>query len=130
MPEHDDEQLSGGERELEAALRGLKPGATSVDPVVCAFEAGRTAGARRVTAWRSTTAALSLALIVSILIPARSPTRSSRENATIGSYATVMPLPRTNQPTYFSTRDAVLDRGVDVLPASTGSAKLLSMRGL
>jgi hypothetical protein len=130
MHERDDEQLSGGERELEAALRGLKPGATSVDPVACAFEAGRTAGARRVTAWRSTTAALSLALIVSILIPARSATRSSRENATIGGYATVLPLPRTNQPTYFSTRDAVLDRGVDVLPASTGSAKPMSMRGL
>jgi hypothetical protein len=128
---HEDEQdnLDGAERELEAALRGLKPGPATIDPLACAFEAGRKTGARRAIVWRSTAAAMAVALLVSILIPTRS--SSSRDaSPTQNEFATVVSLPsHTTGPTYFSTRDAVLDRGVDVLPASRGAATPLSLRG-
>jgi hypothetical protein len=130
MHEHEEQNLDGAERELEAALRGLKPGPATIDPIACAFEAGRKTGARRATAWRSTAAAMSVALIVSILIPMRG--SSSRDVPPMqNEFATVVSLPsHTPGPTYFSTRDAVLDRGVDVLPASRGAATPVSLRGL
>ena len=128
---HEDEQhkLDGGERELEAALRGLKPEAVQADPIACAYDAGRTAAARRASAWRMTSAGLSIVLITMMLVPMRSP-RSSSDTELHGEVATVVSLPHNNRSTYFTTRDAVLTRGVDVLPASRGSANALSMRGL
>ena len=130
MQEDEPCKLDGGERELEAALRGLKPDIINVDPIACAFEAGRTATARRASVWRTTSVALSIAVVVMMTVPMRSPRSSSSETAPHQGIATVVALPRGNRSTYFSTRDAVLTRGVDVLPASRGSADALSMRGL
>ncbi len=130
MREHEEHNLAGAERELEVALRGLKPGPATIDPLGCAFEAGRKTGARRAIVWRSTAAATSVALIVYILLPMRG--ASSRDASPMrNEFATVVSQPsHSTGPTYFSTRDAVLDRGVDVLPASRGAATPLSLRGL
>ena len=130
MHEHEQFNIDGADREFEAALRGLKPGPATIDPLTCAFEAGQVSASRRATAYRSTAAALSVALVISVLIPIRVTSQPARQ-ASDENYATLASLPaRTNQGAYLTTRNAVLERGVDVLPASTGSAKPMSMRGL
>jgi hypothetical protein len=68
---------------------------------------------------------LLLLLLASILIPTkREDARNYVSNANVAT--TVTPV----RATYLATRDAVLDRGVDVLPASTGSAKPVSLHGM
>src|SRR3954454_6530636 len=71
MHENDQHNRDGGERELEAALRGLRPAATAgpLDPIACAFDAGRRAASQRANPWRATSAVLAIVLTVTVLNP-------------------------------------------------------------
>src|SRR5262249_21993681 len=58
MSEQD--ELNPAERELEAAMKSLRPVMTRLDPVSAAYEAGRRSCRSEVRVWRAAAAALAL----------------------------------------------------------------------
>ncbi len=53
-----EDALTPSEREVERALRGLRPAARGVDPVAVAFAAGAASALRGVWMWRGAAAVL------------------------------------------------------------------------
>ncbi len=125
--------LTPMDRELEAALGGLRiaPGAISRDRVM--FDAGRAASRGRSRLWQGSSCVLALALLVSIALrpaptgPEHSTETLARQQISIEpvaqSAAHVEPFDLERAQAfrqYIRMRRAVLDRGVEVIPISDG----------
>jgi hypothetical protein len=121
------------DRELEAALGGLRiaPGAISRDRVM--FDAGRAAARRRSRLWQGSAAVLALGLLISIASrPAPTEPEHSTETAArqhissdpvAQSAAHVEPFDSERARAfrqYIRMRRAILERGVEVIPTSDG----------
>jgi hypothetical protein len=128
MQEPERDNLTGGERELEAALRQLAPAragaGTGLDPVACAFEAGRQVAARRATAWQATSVVVfAVALAVVILNPL-----SIRSPSNVAPLVARLEPARPPSQQALSTlsvirlRDVALERGLDAMPRTQQSA--------
>jgi hypothetical protein len=115
----DDTNLRGEEIELERALQGLTPSAAVVDPLALAFEAGRRGAALRITTWKFASVAMLGLMLVSLYAS------SDRARLPINVVSTETIAERSPAPidrsTYLAVREAVLERGVDALPAPAGS---------
>jgi len=125
--------LTPMDRELEAALGGLRiaPGAISRDRVM--FDAGRASARRRSRLWQGSACVLAIALLASI---ASRPTSTgpehftetvARQQLSVGpvaqSAAYVKPFDLERAQAfrqYIRMRRAVLDRGVEAIPTSDG----------
>ena len=120
------EGLTSIERELEAALAGLKPAGTGMDRDQVMFAAGRASIRRHNRIWQAIASSLAIVLLISIV--------SRPKPATIeiapGSFVNHQPSlsPQQVQPVdqkrldafrqYVRTRRAVLNRGIEALPPS------------
>jgi hypothetical protein len=121
------DDLSGEDRELEAALSGLRPAASQVDALACAFDAGQTRAARALRFWRGASGLLAAMLAVAIVLPvppARRASSSSVAERPSGSNAPA------ELAAYYAIRDDVMNRGPDALPAALGHvSNSLDVRG-
>ena len=134
--EHDEQleqHLSGADRELEDALGGLRPrAAAGVDPLACAFEAGRTSARQSLRAWRAASGLLAATLaVVAVVLPNQSGRQTRSGTGSSVARNDALPLPprhavglasssRAGLANYYALRDDVLARGPDVLPAPAG----------
>jgi hypothetical protein len=141
---HTPEEMSPSQRELEGALRSLRPDAARVDDVELAFRLGAAAGARRVRAWQRTSAlngiavvALALALIGTRAAPGRhsggGPVREIASRAPDGAPTESVPVRSFSMPgslkghfltsSYLRLRERSLRLGAESLgePPPTGA---------
>ena len=125
--------LTPMDRELEAALGGLRVAGATISRDRVLFDAGRASARRRSRLWQGSAAVLAIALLVSIALrpaptgPEHSTEAVARQHISIDpvaqSAAHVEPLnPERAQAfrQYIRMRRAVLDRGVEVIPTSDG----------
>jgi hypothetical protein len=117
------EELIGPDREMEDALRSLRPDKKSAtDPFAIAFEAGRQSAARSTRIWKFTGFAACVFACVSLALPMIHRDRSSVPriaHAAIAS-SSVEPLSEFSA---LKLRNTALDRGLDALPRmSSGRA--------
>lgn len=130
MQENERHNLDGADRELEAALRGLKPAirGTPLDPVACAFNAGRRAARQQTNPWRMTSAILAIALALAVLYPGVSPP-SVKSTAVVASRESAATLSSAASPQGLSAlsvirlRDIALERGLDAMPHTQDSSR-------
>jgi hypothetical protein len=124
--------LTPMDRELEAALGGLRiaPAAISRDGVI--FDAGRASARRRSRLWQGSSCILALLLLASV-VWRPTPTAPQRPAETVAQHPVdISPAALSAASTqaidseqvrafrrYLRMRQAVLERGVDALPAST-----------
>lgn len=121
-------EMTPAQREFEAALTRLRPVPCGADAMAAAFEAGRRSARAPLRIWRAVAAVLAIGLGASWFVPVSMV--PSRPPA-LGSVA-VIPHPISVSPdsspepavgsesspyAYSNLRRAVLDRGVDALPA-------------
>ena len=123
-----DEGMTPSERELEAALAGLAPARSGIDRDRVMFDVGRFSVRRSKRLWQGLSSVLVVLLLASVL--AR-PTLSGAERGpevvprSIAAVSTRSLEPVDQQQIeafrqYVRTRQAVLDRGVEAIPASSG----------
>ncbi len=126
-----DSSMTPQEQELEAALAGLTPAPASLDRDRLMFAAGRASIRRRTHFWQGMAAMLAVLLTVSVVAERRPVERSSQPRVAVRAPAPEVPVNVAAGPTssierreaeafrqYMRTRRAVLDQGVDALPAS------------
>ena len=116
------------ERELEATLGGLTPARSNVNRDQVMFCAGRASIRRRNHLWQGLSSTLAVLLLVSIVSRPQPAAREPRPDTIVRS----MPSPPSRPAAtvdenrleafrqYVRTRRAVLDRGVDAIPTSSG----------
>jgi hypothetical protein len=127
--EREQDELSPAEREVEAALRGLRPADAGIDPLVIAYRAG---SARRETSlwmWRAAAAVFAIALGAVVLSGNRQDDSSvsrgtlavdPQPRRTPSTLLVTMP-PARSSPSYERLRDRVLEHGLDALTIPTAS---------
>ena len=129
MSLEDEPDLTPADRELEAALRGLRPASAGVDAVAIAYAAGAASARRALFRWRAVAAGLALALGASIVVTAVQPRASEptiaqapeREPLQAVAAATYPPE-SVGAAAYLRLRDNVLDRGLDALTSPAPSS--------
>lgn len=125
--------LTPMDRELEAALGGLRvaPATISRDRVL--FDAGRASARRRSRLWQGSSCVLALLLLVSVVSRPTPTTAPQRPAETVAQQQVdISPAALSAASTqaidaehvrafrrYLRMRQAVLERGVDALPASS-----------
>lgn len=123
-----DEGMTSSDRELEAALAGLAPTRPGIDRDRLMFCAGRASLRRRNHLWQGVSSAQATLLLASVL------TRPVLTDGGSAPEASGLPVadvsPRSLAPVdqerieafrhYVRTRRAVLDRGIEAIPASSG----------
>ncbi|MBN1362892.1 MAG: hypothetical protein JW993_20000 [Sedimentisphaerales bacterium] len=119
-----DDKLTPMERELELALGGLKPPGVSVNRDRVMFRAGQASMRRRNHLWQGVSAMLVVLLLTSI-VSRPDPAGPEQRVETVAYEPSVSspgePLDRQQAEAfrqYVRTRQAVLDRGIEALPAS------------
>lgn len=123
----DEENLTPAERELELALGGLRPAGPSIDRDRMMFRAGQASAGRRDRVWQGATAALALALGLSVFarpaprqaerivyLTPEVPATSAGPWASAGTWGRGSGSPRV-EGGYLKLRNEVLARGVDAL---------------
>jgi hypothetical protein len=126
-----DDRLTPSERELEAALGGLKPARAAMNRDRLMFQAGRAAARRQSRLWQAVSACLTIVLLASI---AYRPAPTAVETGVVTVASRPQPAQaiepageRHDMPglryfesanDYVRMRAAVLRRGIDALPAS------------
>jgi hypothetical protein len=124
MSYENEDDLTPAERELEAALRLLRPAPAALDPLVIAYRAGARTRTTSLWAWRAVAAVLAVGLGAAVL-------NDSGRDVGGTSSGTVMverPAPRSraasptfitmqpqNAPSQWRLRERVLDQGLDAL---------------
>jgi hypothetical protein len=128
-----DDRLTPSEERLEAALGSLKPGAALVNRDSLMFAAGRASARRQHYVWQGTSVSLLVLLAVAIATRPKPIEPHVREIVAVSaqSSAAVPFTRRASEPIdetelaefaqYVRLRRAVLERGVDALPASVVS---------
>lgn len=129
-----DDRLTPSEERLEAALGSLKPGAASVNRDALMFAAGRASARRQHYVWQGISVSLLVLLAVSIATrpkPIEPQVREILVTASAQSSVAVPPTRRVSEPIdvaeieaaarYRRLQRAVLERGIEALPASVAS---------
>ena len=119
------------ERELEAALGGLTPTGAGLSRDRIMFAAGQAAIQRKNRLWQGISSGLAVLLMVSILSrPEPTPIKLHPEivaTAAVGASSAALTMAEEDRGEafgqYVRTRRAVLERGLDVLPASKPTRK-------
>lgn len=132
----DDERLTPIELELEAALSGLKPAGAGANRDRVMFLAGRASIRRRNRLWQGTCTFLAAALVASFVARPKPDAVPIHRDPAVNVNREVRSLPLASSSTsdvdpakveaireYVRLRRAVLEQGVDALPASTVSPK-------
>jgi hypothetical protein len=126
-----DDRLTPSERELEAALGGLKPARAGTNRDRFMFQAGRASGRRQNRLWQAVSCCLGIVLAASLVYRQAPPTvatpapivathvQDPPPTEIAGRYYD-LPATRYSGPIseYLRMRAAVLRRGIDALPAS------------
>lgn len=108
----DEMNINPADRELESALRGLKPVASAVDPIGCAFDAGRASMRRQNRTWQGACAALLVCVgALATLRTGQAPQQPSDP----GVYAAATPT--ASPDSYLLVRNRVLQDGLGALPS-------------
>lgn len=128
----DDERLNPIEAELETALSGLKPAGGGLDRDRLMFLAGRASMHRRNHLWQVVCVLLAALLLAALAVRPRpgttapSPDRMARDEVPIPAHIVVSEPYEPIDPAraeafreHVRLRRAVLERGLDGLPAST-----------
>ena len=123
-----DDGMTPLERELEAALGGLAPARSGISRDQVMFCAGRASIRRRNRLWQGLSSTLAILLLVSVVSRPRPAATEHRADTVIYNTPSLSPsLAATVDENraeafrqYVRTRRAVLDRGVEALPASSG----------
>ena len=122
-------QLTPADRELEAALSSLVPGRHTIDRDALMFGLGRRSARRAGHRWRAAAAVLAAALAgVAIFRPTpqtiergqyvqRDAPAEHVTSATFTAHVPASPTATTGGGEYLKLRDAVLEHGLDALPA-------------
>lgn len=123
-----DDGMTPLERELEAALGTLTPARTNVSRDQVMFSAGRASIRRRNRLWQGLSSTLAILLLVSVV--SRSKPASQEPRPSTIAHNTPSPSSRPAATVdenraeafrqYVRTRRAVLDRGVEAIPTSSG----------
>ena len=118
--QHDDDDLTPAERELEGALKSLSPKRPAgIDPIAAAFAAGRRSARTQVRLWQSAAAAVLMIAVGSWLIPPGQPRTVMVSTARPETVAVVTSAPMSLPPSGQSMlmlQQAVRERGVEGLP--------------
>jgi len=127
-----DDGMTPAERELEATLAGLTPASTNVSRDQVMFSAGRASVRRRNHLWQGICSILAVLLLTSIVSRSRPTVLDRPDEAIAQQRPSVLPVNVSSIPIepidrqeaeafrqYVRTRRAVLDRGVEALPASS-----------
>jgi hypothetical protein len=135
MSDEFEPNLSGADRELEAALSSLSPDRnTGLDPIDAAFDAGRLDGNRRVRVWQGASL-LSGSLAAVVVIVAglrRGAPHDVVHNMPVAIVANdLTALERPSDESVLRLRQRVLTSGLDSLPpAPSINVQPLSLRDL
>ena len=118
----EEDELNPVERELEAALKSLRPRATRLDPVAAAYCAGQQSAHREVRRWRVATAAVALLGAGTWLLP-MGQNLSRQKRVLVPVVAAVSPEMRpVPDQSLIVLRKIVWEKGVDNLAAgATGT---------
>ena len=134
---HEDDHLTPAETELERALGRLTPAAAGLDRDRLMFRAGQATGGRGRRRWQAATAVLAAALALAVaLSPWRAGERVEPSSAPDGPTivqqtpgADEIPSPAAMPGVaYLRLRDAVLDEGLDALPAVKSAEQATPVR--
>jgi hypothetical protein len=126
-----DDGMTPTEREVEAALAGLRPARSEISRDRVMFCGGQASVRGRARLWQGLSSALLALLLVSVLTRPVV-TEQDREPQAVPrpvARASHQPIESVDQGQieafrqYVRTRQAVLDRGVEVLPASSGDKR-------
>ena len=122
-----DDGMTPQERELEAALGGLAPARSGINRDQVMFCAGRASARRRNRLWQGLSSTLAILLLISLVSRSQpgplEPPREMIVHHTLERPS--RPAARVDEDRleafrqYVRTRRAVLDRGVDAIPASS-----------
>lgn len=123
-----DDPMTPPERELEAALGTLAPARTHISRDRLMFGAGRASVRRRSHLWQGVSSALAILLLVSLVSRPRPAALEHHLNTVADNMPALSSRPATmvdeNRAEafrqYVRTRRAVLDRGVEAIPTSSG----------
>ncbi len=126
------DRLTPMEKELEAALGGLKPAGAALGRDQVMFGAGQASMHRRSHLWQGVCVCLVGALLISLVTrpgPATGPERRAETvayepPAPLPAFAPVEPIDRQEVEAfrrYVRTRQAVLSRGIEAIPALPAS---------
>jgi hypothetical protein len=129
--DNDKDNLTPAERELEGALRGLKPAGVSIDRDRLMFAAGRASAGRSVFRWRVTSAAAAV-LVGSMALTSLSRLggpQGGEKIVYVNQPAATPSAPQQQQPSRVATveRDEIPLRST-LLITSTGEPNTLSIR--
>jgi hypothetical protein len=107
------DEMSSGEKELEATLKQLRPTATGVDPLAVAFAAGRREGRRSLLGWRIAATVLAIGFAGMSMQAFRSAPPVSQMARNLSPIVVA-----ENDLSYAKIRAAVLENGVAALPTT------------
>jgi hypothetical protein len=126
-----DDGMTPLERELEMALGGLTPARTAIDRDRVMFRAGQASARRRRHLWQGVSATLAILLVVSVVanrpaseVPAPSKTVAQVPTPELPTNVASVPITQVEREAaeafrrYMRTRRAVLEKGIEALPAS------------
>lgn len=126
----DETRLTPSEREIEAALGGLRPARAPMNRDRLMFCAGRTSARRQNHIWQGVSACLGLVLLVSVMNRPAATSVETGTNAIANDTRDTLPLDSKSQlrdslhrerfgsiSDYVRMRRAVLNKGIEALPA-------------
>jgi len=125
----DETRLTPSEREIEAALGGLRPARASVNRDQLMFCAGRASARRKNRMWQGISGFLGLVLLVSVMSRPSATLVDTGTNTVASNVQESLPVNAANQrhdwsdrgrsdpvADYVRMRRAVLDQGIEALP--------------
>jgi hypothetical protein len=127
----DNDRLTPMDKELEAALGGLKPSGAAISRDRVMFAAGQAAARRRGRVWQGVSGLLAALLLASIVW--RPGPAGPVQHVETVAYESLAALPTASPPElidrqemeafrrYVRTRRAVLNRGIEAIPVSPAS---------
>jgi hypothetical protein len=126
----DETRLTPSEREIEAALGGLRPARAPMNRDRVMFDAGRTSARRQNRIWQGVSGCLGIVLLVSVMNRPMTTAVETGTNTVASNVQESLPLSTASQrhdwsdhgrpdavTDYVRMRRAVLEQGIEALPA-------------
>jgi len=128
----DETGLTPSEREIEAALGGLRPARAPMNRDRVMFDAGRTSARRQNRIWQGISGCLGIVLLVTVMYRPPATGVESDRNAVASDVGNPLPVDAANRlrdsfhrewpdpiADYVRLRRAVLKQGIEALPAAS-----------
>jgi hypothetical protein len=128
----DDTGLTPSEKEIEAALGGLRPARAPMNRDRVMFDAGRTSARRQNRIWQGIAGCLGIVLLASVMYRPPATVVETGRNAVASNVGNSLPVDTANRlhdsfyrerpdpiADYVRMRRAVLKRGIEALPAAS-----------